>query len=196
MSHPLPPADLPSRRLPLVSVSGPFYRIHGAAASPIHFGHTPRNRFDDPEREFGVLYVGEDEACAFIETFGWKTGVAAVTEAAVASRGLSRLEARHPLRVVDLTGPGLARLGADESLCSGDHATARKWSRALWAHPQKPDGLRYRARHDPSQTACAIYDRAKDVLRATRLGNLLSPPNDALLAKLLKRYRFGLIRGA
>ena len=32
-------------------------------------------RFDAPNAECGVIYVGADEHCAFIETFGYNTGL-------------------------------------------------------------------------------------------------------------------------
>jgi hypothetical protein len=41
----------------------------------LHFGSAAVSRFDDPQREFGVLYVAEDIWCAFVETFGQETGI-------------------------------------------------------------------------------------------------------------------------
>jgi hypothetical protein len=111
----------------------------------------------------------------------------------VAERCLTHIEAVRRLTLVDLTGPGLARLGADERLCAGDHAVAQRWALALWAHSSHPDGLYYRARHDPSRFCLALYDRAADAVRASRQGSLLEPANTALLANILEVYNFGLI---
>ena len=36
---------------------------------------------------------------------------------------------------------------------------AQRWSRALWEHPQQPDGIIYRSRHDPSKVCAALFDR-------------------------------------
>ena len=77
------------------------------------------------------------------------------------------IETTEPLRLVDLTGPGLPRLGADARLADGDHQVSQAWSAAFHGHPDRPDGILYRARHDPSRFAVAIFERAqrKIVLR-------------------------------
>ena len=190
---PKPPEDLQDRSLPIVKDQGPWYRLHASTREPIYFGSTGLNRFDAPADEYGVCYVGSDTFCAFVETFGWLTGARFVTATALSRRTLTRIEAIERLRVVDLTGPGLARLGADERLCAGDHAAAQRWALALWAHPERPDGLCYRARHDPSRVATAIFDRAAGSLRAVSLGLLIESQNTQLLADLLATYEVGLV---
>ena len=191
--HPEPGANLP-RRKPLVrSVAGPWFRIHTAGRPPLHFGRDRRHRFDAPAAEFGVLYVGADESAAFVETFARSPGPSLVTWAALRARRLSRIEARRPLRLIDLTGAGLARIGADERLCAGDWAVAQRWSRALWGHPRKPDGILYRSRHDPSRQCAAIFDRARGVLRAQVLGSPADPARRDVLVRLLDTYGFGLV---
>jgi len=191
--HPEPPEDLLQRPLPLLSTDHPWFRIYRLQRPPLYFGRSGGNRFDPPAREYGVLYVGEDERCAFIETFGHATDVRFVTVTALRTRGLARIEVRRPLRLVDLTGPGLARLGADERLCAGDYAVAQRWALALSQHPERPDGLCYRARHDPSRLCAAISHRAAKALKVVRLGSLADPANVPLLADLLDTYTFGLL---
>jgi hypothetical protein len=136
-----------------------------------------------------VLYLAADIACAFIETFGQATGENLVTVAALEERVVSRVIVRQPLSLVDLTGVGLAQLGADGRLCTGDHALAQRWASALWAHPQRPDGVLYRARHDPSRLCAALFDHLRDNLDAIRLGRAIDYPR---LDELLATYRFGL----
>lgn len=159
---------------------------------PLYFGCLANGRFNAPNGEYGALYAGSDPHCAFIETFGQSTGVYTVTLGALADRGLSRIEAERALHLVDLTGPGLARLGADERLCSGDHEVSQRWALALWAHPTQPEGLLYRARHDPSRHSVAIFDRAMPHLRSNWLGGWLDPANRDLLAQILDAYGFGI----
>ncbi len=162
--------------------------------APMFFGKLARFRFDDPQGEFGVLYAGGTEECAFIETFGHATGVRAVTRAELAARTLSIIRVNRPLNLVDLTGRGLAALGADNRLCSGGgYKTAQAWSAALHAHPSAPDGLLYRPAHDPSQEAVAIFDRAAAVCSATAIGSLNDHAQRHLLARMLNHYQFGLI---
>lgn len=189
--HPEPPVDLASRALPLVDLAGPWFRVHQLHHDPLYFGRSADGRFNAPDADYGVLYAGSDPHCAFIETFGQSTGVYTVTLAALVGRGLSRIESRRPLRLVDLTGPGLARLGADERLCSGEHEVAQRWAQALWTHPAQPDGLLYRARHDPSRHSVAIFDRASVELRSSLLGGWLDPQHRDLLAEILDAYGFG-----
>lgn len=191
--HPEPPDDLAQRRLPLLRAERSWLRIHRLIHAPLFFGRSGNNRFDAPAREYGVLYAASDEHCAFIETFGHATGVRFITATNVRAYGLARVEISRPLSLVDLTGAGLAHLGADERLCAGDYAVAQRWSLALWQHPARPDGLYYRSRHDPSRLCVALYDHVEGVLATTHLGGLADPARADRLADLLATYRFGLI---
>jgi hypothetical protein len=141
-----------------------------------------------------VLYVGFDEYCAFIETFGQDTGIRVVTRRALAQRHLSYVEVTEPLNLIDLAASGgLARIGADARLLSGSHAIAQRWSASLRNHPSKPAGLVYPARHDTARNACALFDLSDSILRVTNAGSLLDPQHALLLATVLDTYGFGLI---
>lgn len=191
--HPPPPDDLARRRLTLRETDQAWFRIHSNSRDPLFFGRSGHNRFDAPAAEYGILYAGADAYCAFIETFGHATGDQVVTTGALGSRALTRIEALRPLRLVDLTGAGLARLGADERLCSGDYTIAQRWSLALMQHPEQPDGLLYRSRHDPSRLCAAIHDRGSAAIRAVSLGLLTDSEQRDRLAALLDTYGFALI---
>lgn len=192
--HPLPPDDLANRNLPIVHHAGPWLRLYQLRHHPLYFGSSGLNRFDDPLREFGVLYVGADIHCVFIEIYGRVPGLRiTLTYTAVASYHLARVEASVALRLVDLTGPGLAQIGADERLCSGDYRIAQRWSRALWSHPERPDGILYRSRHDPSRLCVAIFDRAEASISSVRLGSLIEARHADLLQELLDAYGFGIV---
>lgn len=190
----LPPPDLHQRRLPFVRRAGPWMRLHPANRDPLFFGSTGRNRFDDPLGRYGVLYVAEEPAGAFIEVFGFGVagGVSTVRESQLVERALASIEVTRPLRLVDLTGPGLAQIGATNELTAGAHPPAQRWSRALWSHPSKPDGLLYRARHDPSCLSVALFDRVQRHVRAIPLAGLLAPEHRGLLGEILDRYAFSL----
>jgi len=190
-SHPEPP---PSFRLLVRRVSGTWYRIHRTRHPPLYFGRTPRNRFDAPAGEFGVLYVARDAHGAFIETFGHETGVRYVTETELAARSIAVISTRRALRLADLRGEGLARMGADAQLTSGpDYGLPRRWARAIHDHPRKPDGILYRARHDPARFCAAIFDRTEAQVRAAPMGRLDARRNRGVLADILTKYRFGLV---
>ena len=139
-----------------------------------------------------MLYAGDDAHCAFIETLRHELDVRLLDAGDLRRRGLALLEPGRALRLVDLTGPGLALLGADGRLATGDYAVAQRWALALWRHPARPDGLLYRSRLDPSRYCAAVYDRAADALTAVRLGSLTDRAHEQLLAVLLETYGFGL----
>jgi hypothetical protein len=92
--------------------------------------------------------------------------------------------------VCDLTGAGLAQIGADGRLTAGDRRVAQQWSHAIWRHPAAVDGLLYRVRHDQSEIAVALFDRAADVVAVDPLGGLADHPS---LPAMLARYNVALI---
>jgi hypothetical protein len=191
VTHPDPPASF---RLLVRPSSVAWLRVHSVGRDPLYFGGLPRNRFDAPAGEFGVLYAAGDPHGAFIETFGHATGVRFVTAAELRACGLATIAAARPLRLVDLRGEGLARMGADSQLTSGpDYDLARRWARAIHDHPRRPDGILYRARHDLARSCVAIFDRASPVITAHRLGTLLRRGRQKLLADILDTYKFGLL---
>jgi len=143
-----------------------------------------------------VLYASETVEGAFIETFGRNPGVNVVRESQLAERSLALIEALRPLTLVDLIGPGLAQIGATNLLTAGPHPLAQRWSRALWSHPGRPDGLAYRARHDPSCICVAIFNRAARSVRAVPEGHLLDPAHRPLVGAILRRYDFSLLSDA
>jgi hypothetical protein len=189
---PLPPANLDDQDLRVLEHRATLSRIHRIDQDPAFWGRTGRNRFDAPAGEFGVLYAATDEYGAFVETFG--DGLSrTVTVKSLAARGWSRVEPRRDLRLCDLSGPGLAQIGADERLCSGEHEVAQQWSFALWRHRQSVDGLYYRARHDPSRMSVALFDRVAPVVSIVRDGGLIDDRHQALLAAILDTYQFSLL---
>ena len=192
-AHPEPSPDLATCDLPITEMHCRWYRIHRLTREAIFFGKHNDNRFDAPKGEFGVLYVGESKAAAFIETFGQNTGYPFVQKSELSSRSLSIIESSRPLKFVDLTASGLAKIGADNRLCDGDRALSGRWSGALHANFTLPDGLYYRARHDPSECCAAIFDRTNAVLQSTDSICMSKDSLSGELLTLLSRYRFGLI---
>ena len=193
LAHPSPPYDFAKSSLPLILQSGPWNRLHSRHHSALHFGKAAY-RFSAHDKRFGVLYVGDDEHVAFIETFGHTTGIDVVTRVELEATEMSEVETSRPLRLVNLTdGTSLVRLGADARLWSGDHAIAQVWASAIYAHPDSVDGIYYPSRRDPSRRAAAIFDRAQLVISARPLGSLLGIDGGRLLAKILDEYGFGLI---
>jgi hypothetical protein len=169
-------------------------RFHSASLDPIFFGKTASNRFDSPDSNYGVLYTGLDEHCAFIETFGQHTGIRFITTTELHIRHLAYLELTQPVTLIDLArSGGLARIGADARLLAGSHSVSQKWSAALRAHPAGAHGILYPTRHDPARLACALFDLPTSVFKVTKAGSLLESRNAKLLGELLDTYGFGLM---
>jgi len=192
--HPEPPADLGACDLPLVTTDQPWFRAHEVSRDPVFFGRSGDHRFDAPGQEFGVMYVGQDEHCAFIETFGHETGIRVVDEETLSKRGLARIAYSRPLRLVRLFGDGLVRLGADARLATGDYRLAQRWALALHDHPDTPDGIMFISRHDDQRFCAALFDHIAAKINVEPLGAWADRTNAKILAGILETYDFGLIK--
>jgi hypothetical protein len=189
-------AALP-KRLPLsrVKAGTRWMRIHAQGRNALWFGpgsgRPPIHRFDDPEGRFRVCYFGTTLEVCFAETFLRNPPVRILALDDLAGRSIATVEARRDLRLVPIHGSSLARLGVTAELTSGsNYVASRLWSRALWEHSDKPDGILYRPRHDDSALCVAVYDRAKDGLAV--VGDRCLSEDDQQLARLLRRYGLGL----
>ena len=190
-----PPHHLYQRELLIVRLEGLWLRLHAAGREPVFFGTTDLNRFDDPEGEYGVLYAAEDAFGAFIEVYGRDLGLNLVAETDLRGRVLSELTVEGRLRLVDLTGPGAARIGATGAISTDPHELVRPWSRALYEHPTSPQGIYYRLKHDLDRKGVAIFDREGLVgaVRSEGRGTLMDPDDLGILDEILEEYDFGSI---
>lgn len=192
--HPNPPMDLNERELPLTSQIGPWLRIHKSKYGAIHLAKNALNRFDDPRKEFGVLYCAEDFYGAFIETLGWSTGSRDISEKSLSKRRLASITSSSPLQFVDLTGSGLAHIGADAEICTGrDRHLSQCWSLALWMHPNQPKGIRYISRHDPQRVCYALFERTAVELSVMDCGQLNGSVLIREVGQIIDYYKFALI---
>lgn len=166
---PEPPADLADRTLPLRTrpAGGQFVRIHRARDGAIWFGwndvsatfRPPINRFDAPDRSYGVLHMALSRDGAFAESVGRKPR-SVRTDEELAKLRLSTLALVRPVRLVDLHGgAAVGALGATGVIGVGPQSLARRWAERLQAHPARPDGIEYRCRHNSDELAAALFDR-------------------------------------
>ena len=139
--------------------------------------------------------MAEDAFGAFIEVYGRDPGLNLVTEADLRGRVLSEIEVEGGLRLVDLTGPGAARIGATGAISTDPHELVRPWSRAIYGHPTSPAGIYYRLKHDLDRKGVAIFEREGTVgaVRSNGRGSLMDPENVGMLGEILDEYGFGLI---
>jgi len=198
VEHPDPPADLNSRELPISEFrQREWTRIHQVGFGPIRFGKSALNRFDDPQRRFGVMYVAETFNGAFVEVLGVDAATvpgSSLSEQELRTHAWSLVPMASPWRLVDLSGPGPIAIGAHGGISTCDHGIAQRWSRQLYVHPDKPDGIYYRCRGDLSESAVALFDRARDKLGSPRaMGSLAAAPNRVILGTALERYRIAIV---
>ena len=188
--HPRPSATLQQQELPLIELHITWYRQHQCDSDPLEFDRSAEDRFNAPDGQYGVLYLGSDPPGVFIETFD-EPHIRTITTQELGERCLCIATTTRPLRLVDLTGAGLRHIGADSRIATGnDYAVAQAWSLALWQHPVRVDGLYYVARNDPSRHSLALFDRAADTLHLTCTYPLTDPYHATTLDKILTTYRF------
>lgn len=187
-----PPADFATRDLPVevVPAGATFVRIHRTGLGALHFGASGDNRFDDPLGQYGVCYAARSLEGAFAETCLRAVGAALVPLAHLAGRSATVLTATAELRLVEMHGPGLSRLGATAAVSSGTYDGSRPWSRAVHDHPTAVDGIVYRSNHDNGELCVALFERCRGRLRAGPASTLAG--DRERLAALLDRYRIGL----
>lgn len=184
---PEPPADLASRALPIVrrAAGARYARIHRMADGAVWFGwdgaaatfRLPTNRFDAPDRRYGVLYLAATRDGAFAESVGRKPGSFRSDDELAALR-LTTLALTRDLRLVDLHGgAAVGAMGATGVIGVGPQSLSRQWSHALHAHPQAPDGIEYRCRHNSDELAVALFDRVGEAaLRPVGVAALTADP--------------------
>lgn len=175
------PGALPARLTALMVGRGTTVtRIHRSASIEPFFGprpgDPPAHRFDDPLGEFRVCYLGEHASASFVETFLRNPPVRIVTRAELAKRTLSTFRLTREVRLVKLHGKGLAFHGCTADMTSSPppYTESQEFSRTVWDHPDRPDGIQYRCRHDNALLAIALYDRAAAALEEIATEHLVA----------------------
>ena len=172
---------------------------------PLSFNPFASGRFNAPAKQFGTTYLSMSIRGAFVETVVQNAALlppgtgsllgSAITQQEIDYRQIVRIElVSGRLCLVDFTAEGLVQAGTDNQLCSchvENRGRTQRWALALHDHPDKPDGIIYRARHDPACISLAVFDRAENRLRAVRSINYLGRPE--VLAELVTLYNVALM---
>ncbi len=177
MSSPLPPADIDARRPLVQSVAAGtlLHRFHKAAYEPIFYDRSDAGRLNASDGSYGVLYAAQALDGAFAEVFLRAPGQTNIGLDFIQTRAYVRLRTTRELKLAQLHGPGLSRLGATAEVTHAGlpYTAAQEWSKALQSHPGNFDGIAYRSRHDDSEICTAIFDRASSaVIEESRVSNL------------------------
>ncbi len=168
MSGPLPPADLNGRLPELVNLLAgqEIHRFYTAKWDPIFFDRSTDGRFNAPDASYGVLYAAKETGGAFAETFLRTPGRTLIDADLLQRKAYVSLIIERDLKLIRLTGPGLARLGATAEVAHGGlpYDVPQAWSIALARHPIGADGIAYHARHDDAELCYALFDRSADAV--------------------------------
>jgi hypothetical protein len=114
-----------------------------------YFGKNAAYRFDDPNKLFGTCYCGKELDTAIAETVLHDEmpdgGQFQIRQEEFDTRFLVTFTAGSNggmLKLANLTGPDLKRMGGDNSL-SAEHPydVTQQWGAAVNAHPSKVDGF-------------------------------------------------------
>lgn len=174
-----PPKGFDSRPLVLsdVATGGVWRRLYQSRfPDPLGYSFDP-SRFSDPEvslfppARFGVVYLGSNVKVCFLEAILRDRGVGRtqafpIEWAEIEAWTCAELRIDEALRLVDLRGDGLVRMGIPTDVArASSQELGRLWSRAFWSHDAKPDGIIYDSRLN-GETNIAVYDRALAKLSA------------------------------
>jgi chromosome partitioning protein len=150
------PKDLPLR---ILEKGTRLFRIHSIDLNALYFNRSNNSRFSSPDGEYGILYAGMDDIATFLAIFGDRLANSQTLDLeALESMRLSQFCLQRNLRLVDLTGAGLALIGGDARVITGSYQLSQSWSQTLYHHEAKIDGIYYRSRHDPSRFCVALYE--------------------------------------
>ncbi len=194
---PSPPANFNSRPLTSseLATGAHLIRIHQSKLDPLYFGRSSdfrrRQRWYAPDEGYGVAYLAHDLHTALAETLVRDLPTDVVQKSAIAIRSLTVFEAAEPIRLAMMHGEGLRAHGADASVVHGPYEGTWDWSRAIHDHPAELDGVCYRARHDDSGLAIALFERAQAKVTARSTMDLLTAPLEKKVLEWLDRCGVG-----
>jgi len=142
--------------------------------SPLYYGRSGTNRYDDPARNYGVLYLGRDLPTALMESVFHKHQWLADTQRSIAlkevqARMVRAVGVRDDVLLADLTAPGVMAgyFGLNlEQLASRDYKHTQQVSaqvHAILGKDGQPlfDGVFYPSRNNYPAASIALFERAR-----------------------------------
>ena len=194
MSTPLPDFAAAQARGALDFVTADaasLQRLTRFPATEPWWGTTVRYRFDDPFGCFGVSYAGESIDVAFAETVihetaSFEEGGWLLPREEISQRWVVRYQRTDPmLKLLDLTGAALKRLGLNNDVCSAsDYAFTQRLSHAVHEQVPEADGICYISRQLNTRRAVALFERSG--VRCMQIAEPLETHPD--LARLMKLF--------
>jgi len=150
-----------------------LHRVHGAAVAARWYGRKDATwRWDDPDGNFGVLYLGKTLIGPFAETVLRTPRDREVLWDQVAKKRSASFATTRPIRLAKVHGPGLgwfrttaAGVAADfDPVASpGAYVVPQQISADIYRNTGL-DGIQYRSRFDTDELCIALFDRADAAL--------------------------------
>jgi RES domain len=148
----------------------------------LHFGKSNNNRFDDPQGNYGTLYVSPDLTTAFLESVLHDKKLATPKDRMLTRRFLADYVVKpillpEPLELADLSASyALANLGYNNDLLTARHGynDSKALSQTLYKEMPNCDGLVWHSRQGGNTDCIALFERCKTKLE-------YSPPDIDLL---------------
>jgi hypothetical protein len=162
----LPTADVAAGEL-LQHASRVAYR-----GKQLYFGCDGTNRYDDPDKTYGVLYLAADIPTALMESVfhkhRWRTARRTIARTEISKRMIRAVGVFKDLRLADLSAPGVmaSQFGLNlGQLASRNYRHTQKISADVHAHVAPNgdifDGVLYPSRNNYPAVCIALFDRAK-----------------------------------
>ena len=172
-------SDLPLRIKEIAETS--LKRIGRRNTGEPYFGRHAANRFDDPSKRFGACYCGLQLDTAIAESVLHdalpEKGHFRIRPDEIAARYLVTFAAGNHegvLRLADLTGQHLKRIGGNNSLSAEyPYDVTQQWAAAVHAHPAHVDGFLFVSKQLNDKRAAVLFDRAQNKLGAPSYTPLL-----------------------
>ncbi len=152
-----------------VAAGETLHRVHPATNGARFYGKRHATwRWDDPARNYGVLYLGLTRDGRFAETLLRRPAQRVLVWSEVEKRRFARFRTLQSLRLADMHGKGLGWFGVTVSQIAADHdektfpgAYATSQAISALVHGRTDlDGIKYRSRLDPDHLCVALFDRA------------------------------------
>ena len=166
-----------------VAAGETLHRIHAADRGARFYGRRNATwRWEDPDGDYGVLYLGLRQDGPFAETLLRRPAQRAVIWSEVEKRRFAQFRVTDPLRLADVHGKGLGWEGVSVAEIAADHdgktypgAYARAQAISTEVHATTDlDGIAYRSRLDPDQLCVALFDRADHKIELVEEGQAIA----------------------
>lgn len=153
-----------------------LHRIHGASVSAHWYGRRDRTwRWDDPDGQYGVLYLGKTLVGPFAESLLRYPADRDLLWGRVERKRAASFVTTRALRLAKLHGPGLGWFQTTAAGVSADfdpvahpdaYETTQRISGIVHADTAL-DGIQYRSRFDSDELCVALFERADPAVDLT-----------------------------